>query len=73
MSKGHRTQVKRDRNEKQVDKRPSAKEAKNMIPQNMIENILLAYKNKEDIKARPFSSAFCCTIFTRSLRREATL
>lgn len=25
MSKGHRTQVKRERNEKQVDKRPSAK------------------------------------------------
>lgn len=25
MSKGHRSQVKRDRNEKQVDKRPSAK------------------------------------------------
>ena len=41
---------------KKADKRPSAKEAKNMIPQNMIENILLAYKNKEDIKARPFSS-----------------
>ena len=25
MSKGHRTQIKRERNEKQVDKRPSAK------------------------------------------------
>ena len=41
---------------KKADKRPSAKDAKNMIPKNIIENILLAHKNKEDIKARPFSS-----------------
>ena len=41
---------------KKPDKRPSAKEAKNMIPNNVMENIILANKNKEVIKARPFSS-----------------
>ena len=41
---------------KKPDKRPTAKEAKNMIPNNIMENIILANKNKEVIKARPFSS-----------------
>ena len=41
---------------KKPEKRPNAKDAKNMIPQNVMENIILANKNKEEIKARPFSS-----------------
>ena len=41
---------------KKANKRPNAKEAKNMIPKNIMENIILAHKNKEEIKARPFSS-----------------
>ena len=42
---------------KKPEKRPSAKEAKTMIPNNIMESILLANKNKEEIKARPFSSS----------------
>jgi len=41
---------------KKPEKRPSAKDAKDMIPKNIMENIILANKNKEEIKARPFSS-----------------
>ena len=41
---------------KKPEKRPSAKDAKEMIPKNIMENIILANKNKEEIKARPFSS-----------------
>ena len=41
---------------KKPEKRPSAKDAKNMIPKNIMENIIIANKNKEEIKVRPFSS-----------------
>ena len=41
---------------KKPEKRPSAKEAKDLIPKNILEKIFLAYKNKIEIKARPFSS-----------------
>ena len=41
---------------KRADKRPTAKEAKNMIPKNIMDNIIIACKNKEEIKSRPFSS-----------------
>ena len=41
---------------KKADKRPSAKEAKELIPKNILEKIMLAYKNKIEIKSRPFSS-----------------
>ena len=41
---------------KKAEKRPNARDAKNMIPKNIMESIYLANKNKEEIKARPFSS-----------------
>ena len=41
---------------KKPEKRPSATDAKNMIPKNIMENIIIANKNKEEIKVRPFSS-----------------
>ena len=41
---------------KKPEKRPSAKEAKELIPKNILEKIFLAYKNKIEIKSRPFSS-----------------
>ena len=41
---------------KKPEQRPTAKDAKNMIPKNIMESIDLANKNKEEIKARPFSS-----------------
>ena len=41
---------------KKPDKRPSAKEAKELIPKSMLDKIFLAYKNKIEIKSRPFSS-----------------
>ena len=41
---------------KKPEKRPSAKEAKELIPKNILEKISLAYKNKIEIKSRPFSS-----------------
>ena len=41
---------------KKPDKRPSAKEAKDLIPKNILDKIFLAYKNKIEIKSRPFSS-----------------
>ena len=41
---------------KKPEKRPSAKEAKDLIPKNILEKIFLAYKNKIEIKSRPFSS-----------------
>ena len=41
---------------KKPDKRPSAKEAKDLIPKNILEKIFIAYKNKIEIKSRPFSS-----------------
>ncbi len=41
---------------KKPDKRPSAKEAKDLIPKSMLDKIFLAYKNKIEIKSRPFSS-----------------
>ena len=41
---------------KRPEKRPSAKEAKDLIPKNIMEKIFLAYKNKIEIKSRPFSS-----------------
>ena len=41
---------------KRPDKRPSAKEAKEMIPKDYMEKIFLAEKNKVEIKNRPFSS-----------------
>ena len=41
---------------KKPEKRPSAKEAKELIPKNVLEKIFLAYKNKIEIKSRPFSS-----------------
>ena len=41
---------------KKPDKRPSAKEAKDLIPKNLLDKIFLAYKNKIEIKSRPFSS-----------------
>ena len=40
---------------KKPEKRPSAKDAKSMIPANIMENIF-GNKNKEEIKIRPFSS-----------------
>ena len=41
---------------KKPEKRPSAKEAKDLIPKNILEKTFLAYKNKIEIKSRPFSS-----------------
>ena len=41
---------------KKPEKRPSAKEAKDLIPKNILEKIFLAFKNKIEIKSRPFSS-----------------
>ena len=41
---------------KKPEKRPSATDAKNLIPKNIMENIIIANKNKEEIKVRPFSS-----------------
>ena len=41
---------------KKAEKRPNARDAKNMIPKNIMESIYLANKNKEEIKPRPFSS-----------------
>ena len=41
---------------KKPDKRPSAREAKDLIPKNILEKIFIAYKNKIEIKSRPFSS-----------------
>ena len=41
---------------KKPEKRPSAKEAKDLIPKNIVEKIFLAFKNKIEIKSRPFSS-----------------
>ncbi len=41
---------------KKPEKRPSSKEAKDLIPKNILEKIQIAYKNKIEIKSRPFSS-----------------
>ena len=41
---------------KKPEKRPSAKEAKDLIPKNILEKIFIAYKNRIEIKSRPFSS-----------------
>ena len=41
---------------KKPEKRPSAKEAKDLIPKNILEKTFYAYKNKIEIKSRPFSS-----------------
>ena len=41
---------------KKPEKRPSAKEAKDLIPKDILEKILLDYNNKIEIKSRPFSS-----------------
>ena len=41
---------------KNPNKRPSAKEAKDLIPKNLLDKIFLAYKNRIEIKSRPFSS-----------------
>ena len=41
---------------KKPEKRPSAKDAKDLIPKNILEKIFIAYKNRIEIKSRPFSS-----------------
>ena len=46
MSKGHRTQIKRERNEKQVDKRPSAKLSNARVPSRKAGFVLDAIRGK---------------------------
>ena len=47
MSKGHRTQIKRDRNEKQVDKRPSAKLSNARVSSRKAGFVLDAIRGKD--------------------------
>ena len=47
MSKGHRTQIKRERNEKQVDKRPSAKLSNARVSSRKAGFVLDAIRGKD--------------------------
>ena len=51
MSKGHRTQVKRDRNEKQVDRRPSAKLSNARVSSRKAGFVLDAIRGKDVLEA----------------------